>query len=299
MSQQAHPVAAERIGAARPPGPGRSGSEQAKDIWDLAVFGHPGDACRSPPSASPGCARPLSSGRLRICRATAAAAPPTSGRRSTRWRGCRKACAAGPTTETSRPRWAGPTSRTSSAGSATWNRPGQSAATTATSICRGARTILDRDPRARPDPPRASRRRAARRLRHRDRRHPRRTRARRARTRPATRDHDRAVRQPGHPAVTARSGSPPRSPSTPDGGPKTSSACRWTAWPAIKTAAAVLVYDNAKANRMGRRLPIGQATATVITGQQGPCPRPVSRHSACRAEAAAGRAIAIRTAASR
>jgi integrase len=32
--------------------------------------------------------------------------------------------------------------------------------------------------------------------------------------------------------------------------------------------AAVLVYDNAKANRLGRRLPISQATAAVITGQQ-------------------------------
>jgi integrase len=30
----------------------------------------------------------------------------------------------------------------------------------------------------------------------------------------------------------------------------------------------VLVYDNAKAHRMGRRLPVSQATATVITGQQ-------------------------------
>jgi hypothetical protein len=32
--------------------------------------------------------------------------------------------------------------------------------------------------------------------------------------------------------------------------------------------AAVLVYDNAKAHRLGRRLPVSQATATVITGQQ-------------------------------
>jgi integrase len=35
-----------------------------------------------------------------------------------------------------------------------------------------------------------------------------------------------------------------------------------------KDGAAVLVYDNAKAHRLGRRLPIGEATATVITGQQ-------------------------------
>ena len=35
-----------------------------------------------------------------------------------------------------------------------------------------------------------------------------------------------------------------------------------------KDGAAVLVYDNAKANRLGRRLPISEATAKVITGQQ-------------------------------
>lgn len=35
-----------------------------------------------------------------------------------------------------------------------------------------------------------------------------------------------------------------------------------------KDGGAVLVYDNAKAHRLGRRLPIGEATATVITDQQ-------------------------------
>ena len=35
-----------------------------------------------------------------------------------------------------------------------------------------------------------------------------------------------------------------------------------------KDGAAVLVYDNAKANRLGRRLPIGEATAKVIAAQQ-------------------------------
>jgi len=35
-----------------------------------------------------------------------------------------------------------------------------------------------------------------------------------------------------------------------------------------KDGAAVLVYDNAKADRLGRRLPISAATATVITNQQ-------------------------------
>jgi hypothetical protein len=35
-----------------------------------------------------------------------------------------------------------------------------------------------------------------------------------------------------------------------------------------KDGGEVLVYDNAKANRLGRRLPISKATAEVITGQQ-------------------------------
>ncbi len=35
-----------------------------------------------------------------------------------------------------------------------------------------------------------------------------------------------------------------------------------------KDGAAVLIYDNAKANRLARRLPIGEATAAVITAQQ-------------------------------
>ena len=35
-----------------------------------------------------------------------------------------------------------------------------------------------------------------------------------------------------------------------------------------KDDAAVLVYDNRKADRLGRRLPIGESTATVITAQQ-------------------------------
>ena len=35
-----------------------------------------------------------------------------------------------------------------------------------------------------------------------------------------------------------------------------------------KDGAAVLVYDNAKAHRLGRRLPVSEATAAVITGQQ-------------------------------
>ena len=41
---------------------------------------------------------------------------------------------------------------------------------------------------------------------------------------------------------------------------------------------AVLVYDNAKADRLGRRLPISQATAAVITAQQQRVRATVPRH---------------------
>jgi integrase len=42
----------------------------------------------------------------------------------------------------------------------------------------------------------------------------------------------------------------------------------WDCLQRDKDGAAVLVYDNAKADRLGRRLPISEATATVITRQQ-------------------------------
>ena len=50
----------------------------------------------------------------------------------------------------------------------------------------------------------------------------------------------------------------------------------------------MLVYDNAKADRLGRRLPISEATAAVIIGQQARV-RARSRHPARRADAAARR----------
>ena len=129
-----------------------------------------------------------------------------------------------------------------------------------------------RDPRPGPDPARPARGRAARRLHHRTRRHPRRPErgepgrdlppeimaalcanlrhpaARRGQGRHPDRDRHRAQAR-GHPRPAA--GLP--GPATPDGG-------------------AVLVYDNAKAGRLGRRLPISNATAEVIPGQQAPGP---------------------------
>ena len=49
----------------------------------------------------------------------------------------------------------------------------------------------------------------------------------------------------------------------------------------------VLVYDNVKANRLGRRLPISKATAAVITAQQQRVRQRFPRHPAREAEAAA------------
>jgi integrase len=68
-----------------------------------------------------------------------------------------------------------------------------------------------------------------------------------------------------------------------------------------KDGAAVLVYDNAKAGRLGRRLPVGEATAAVITGQQArvraryPAARPgvLKLLPAPRANPGGGKAITI------
>ena len=62
-----------------------------------------------------------------------------------------------------------------------------------------------------------------------------------------------------------------------------------TAWPATSDGAPVLVYDNHKADRLGRRLPISEATAAVIIAQQAAGPGPLPRHPGRRAEAAAHR----------
>ena len=136
-------------------------------------------------------------------------------------------------------------------------------------ICRGARAVLA-GIRAlgltRPGSPAAG---LAGDFAARARRHPRRARTRRARPGPAAGDHGRAVRQPGRPASLGRRSRPPsRSPSTPGGAPRTSSACRWTAWPATPTARRCWSTTTPRPHRLGRRLPISEATAAVITAQQ-------------------------------
>lgn len=70
--------------------------EQAKDTWDLAVFGHPG-GCRSPRSASPGCPTRPSGGLPSSCRTTEAAVPREFAEKSTTSGGCPNTSHADPT----------------------------------------------------------------------------------------------------------------------------------------------------------------------------------------------------------
>ena len=125
-----------------------------------------------------------------------------------------------------------------------------------------------RDPRPRADPARAGSGRRARRLRPRPRRHPRRTSTRRTGPGPAAGDHGRAVRPPRQPAPGRgqdRDADRHRHRPATRGHPQPAGGL-----PAPRQGrlAAVLVYDNAKADRLGRRLPISQGTAAVITEQQ-------------------------------
>ena len=68
----------------------------------------------------------------------------------------------------------------------------------------------------------------------------------------------------------------------PDGGPNLPLDCLHR----DKDGAAVLVYDNAKADRLARRLPISEATAVVITSRR-PGSEATTGHPARRTEAAA------------
>ena len=107
-------------------------SEQAKDTWDLAVFGHRG-TCRSPESASPGWPSPSNGGQQNNCprhRGRGAAQSPRQDQRAAAAVGVPR-----PPTRSwtrSRRRWAAATSRTSSTGWPTWSRSARSAATGAT-----------------------------------------------------------------------------------------------------------------------------------------------------------------------
>jgi len=83
------------------------GSEQAKDTWDLAVFGHPGRLAFAG-ITQPWLRQAAKRWAARNCRATAAREPGTCGPTSTRSRSCRRACGCALTTVTRRPPWAGP-----------------------------------------------------------------------------------------------------------------------------------------------------------------------------------------------
>ncbi len=106
-------------------------TETAKDIWDMALFGHRA-GCRSPRSPSHGCGRPPRSGPLPTCRAAAAAAAATRpATTSPAWRCCPAACASALTAAKTPQRWDAPTSRRSSPGSATCTPPARSASSPA------------------------------------------------------------------------------------------------------------------------------------------------------------------------
>ena len=92
-ARQAGPVAADRDGPRRPPGADRSRPGTGRRQLGPGLVRPPGAAVvHRHQSAVAGPARPRH-GRSRNCPGTAAAAPARSGRRSTRWPGCRKACA--------------------------------------------------------------------------------------------------------------------------------------------------------------------------------------------------------------
>ena len=96
---------------------------------------------------------------------------------------------------------------------------------------------------------------------------PRRAGARRTGARPATGDHDRALRQPGQPKPAEVKVATQIAIDT-GRRPEDILDLPLNCLHRDQDGGAVLVYDNAKADRLGRRLPISQATATVITDQQ-------------------------------
>ena len=238
-------------------GQGRVGSGGVRPSRDAVVHrDHPALAAPRRPSG----------GRPNNCRATAAAAPPA----------CRsKINSLGLLSETSRqptrpgglvPALGRPTSNRSSTGSATWTRPARSAAYRATDLP-GRRAVLA-GIRAlgltRPGGPAAGL----------------------AGDFALERGDIPAEPERGEPGrdlppeimavlcanldtlEPARSGSPPRSASTPDGGPRRSSRLPWTAWTATRTAPPCWSTTTSKPTGSAAGLPISQATAAVITAQQ-------------------------------
>ena len=237
---QARTVAAAGAGPSGAPGAGRSRvSEQVKDVWDLGVFGHPRASWRSPGSAQPW----LRSGRQAVG-GRGAAAPPRWRRRQRPAEDQRAGAAVGEPAAARPDRGLIPAALGRPDIENFLNRLAYLESTGKISryrrnvICRGRPRGPGRDPRAGPDPPRAGR--------------PpgwpasspsgvgdipAEPDARRTRTETCHRRSWPCSAPTSTPCSRPRSGSPPSSPSTPGADPKTSSACRWTAWTATKTAA--------------------------------------------------------------
>src|SRR5664280_1384481 len=251
------------MSAARWPIPVVSGPVTA-GIWLCSVTA---GGCRSLVSASPGWLTPPKRGRVSNCHAIAAPGPATCGSRSMRWPGCRKACGFATTTDYHPTGWAGPISRRSSTGWPTSSPRARSAATTATSSaaafgprCPGSAPWAWPGPVGSPPGCPATSRSGV------TTSPPKRNAANPAGT---SRRRSWPCCAPTWTACTRpRSGPRPSSASTPGSDPKTSSTCRWTACSATSRAPPCWSMDNAKADRLGRRLPISEATAAVITAQQ-------------------------------
>jgi len=108
------------------------GSEQAKDVWDLAIFGHRGTL------SFVGIAQPWLAQAAkrwaaeRLPPATVAVGSPGSEARSTGWGCYRSTWVPGQIADSCRRYWAAATSRASCTGWPTWNQPARSAVTAAT-----------------------------------------------------------------------------------------------------------------------------------------------------------------------
>ena len=116
-----------------------SNRQRTLGIWRSSAI--PG-GCRSPRSPSPGCPTLRSGGRPNNCRITAAAALRVSAARSTTSGCCPNTSLADPTTAWIHPPLGAPTWKGSSTGSATWKSTGRIGRYQRNMICRDVRQVL-------------------------------------------------------------------------------------------------------------------------------------------------------------
>ena len=190
-------------------------------IWRCSAIAA---TCRSPGSPSPGWPRPPSGGRPNNCPRHRGGGAATSPRQDQRAGAAVGVPALQPTTAGLIPAALG---RRDIEGFlnrlAYLESTGQISRYRRNGICRDVREVLAGIRALGLTRPGGARGRVGRRLRHRARRHPRRSRTRRTRPRPATGDHGQCCAPTSTPCNRPRSGSPPRSASTPVADPKTSS----------------------------------------------------------------------------